>query len=360
MKRIVAIGSAIQDTFLVYEGADTLHLHTQKQDRSYLIFEQGIKIDIPALHYASGGGATNVAVGFRRLGLDVTAFYKNGDDTAGRFIKADMLKEKIDISHCIIDPDASTAISWVVPSIEHNHAVLCYMGTHAYLTKNDFTPQLLTGADYVFIGPLHGHSTPLLPFVAQETKKRGLPVAINPGTPQLDEWKMLEIALPFIDVIIVNTHEARILMKMLGKENKESFQSRKQQNQLPELCTYFMSLDNTDITIFDYFHALLQQGPSIAVVTNGAEGVYVATKNKVYFQESIKTNVIFGLGAGDAFSSGFVGALALGESLEMAILYGLINASSVIKFPDAKEGLLSLKELQQKALTIPAHTLRVL
>lgn len=51
-------------------------------------------------------------------------------------------------------------------------------------------------------------------------------------------------------------------------------------------------------------------------------------------------------GAGDAFSSTFTAALALGKSIEEALLWAPINSMSVVQKIGAQEGLLTPVEIQ--------------
>src|SRR5216117_1277382 len=85
-KKILIIGSAMQDIFTEYDNIETLHLHTKEEDLSYVCMRAGRKIEITRLLYYCGGGAANSAVSFARSGFDVTIFCKVGTDQAGDFI----------------------------------------------------------------------------------------------------------------------------------------------------------------------------------------------------------------------------------------------------------------------------------
>ena len=97
---------------------------------------------------------------------------------------------------------------------------------------------------------------------------------------------------------------------------------------------------------------ILQQGVRIVVVTNGAAGVTVATKEKWYFHPSIPVPVVNTLGAGDAFGSCFAASIYLGTSVPEAMTAGLLNSASVISYPDAKTGLLTQSQLAEKRTTL--------
>ena len=64
--------------------------------------------------------------------------------------------------------------------------------------------------------------------------------------------------------------------------------------------------------------------------------------------QRMKTEVVDRTGAGDAFGSGFVSALAKGAGVEQAIRAGSANATSVVEYVGAKKGILRLKDLGSK------------
>jgi sugar/nucleoside kinase (ribokinase family) len=102
-----------------------------------------------------------------------------------------------------------------------------------------------------------------------------------------------------------------------------------------------------------FFQEMLARGPKIIVVTNGAEGVYVASNDGILFHPSLPTKVVNTLGAGDAFGSTFVANYLEGKSIKEAMLYGIINAASVLTFLDAKSGLLTKEELEKRYKDTP-------
>ena len=246
------------------------------------------------MHYATGGGATNAAISFKRLGLGVKLFVKIGKDVAGNFIMQDMTKAGIDMSAATIDPQISTAISFIVPSIEHNHVALCYRGTNTAITVQDFPANFLQAVDYLYIGPLSLRSVHLLPFLTTQAKSSKIPIACNPSMAQISHGKLPFFeALGSIDLLIVNAHEAAHLMRSLLKAKNQTAAHASPSpfytaQECPSLMNYFMSDDDTVFTLRDYFTQLFTHGPSIAVVTNGVEGVYVATKDVIYFIQASK------------------------------------------------------------------------
>ena len=58
-------------------------------------------------------------------------------------------------------------------------------------------------------------------------------------------------------------------------------------------------------------------------------------------------------GAGDAFSSTFVAAIAAGETLETALAWSPINSMNVVQHVGAQRGLLAREELQKYLAEAP-------
>ena len=91
---------------------------------------------------------------------------------------------------------------------------------------------------------------------------------------------------------------------------------------------------------------LQRLGPKTVVITDGKNGSYATTNDgKVYYNEAIHEEVVENTGAGDAYSTGFMGAVIMGKSIKEAIEWGAKNASSVIQHYGAQKGLLNIKEI---------------
>src|SRR5690349_19549510 len=105
IKKILTIGGATRDIFIQYDSPEVLSLEGKSGHRSYLVLEEGTKIDVQELVYATGGGATNSAVSLKRLGFEVATFFKTGADSQGKYILADLTAEGINVSAVICSTD---------------------------------------------------------------------------------------------------------------------------------------------------------------------------------------------------------------------------------------------------------------
>jgi len=355
MKKVLTIGGATQDIFITYTDPHMLRLYSKKTKREYLILEEGSKIEINNLSYYTGGGATNSAVSFSRLGFDVSTIFKTGNDPQADQVLQKLNYEKVDTTYTKKHDTLHTGTSIIIPSLGQDRTVLAYRGSNIGLELDDINEDIIKSCDQLYITSLSGKSSKILPHITKLAKKHNTPVAINPGTSQLAAGaKQLRQSLKNIDIFILNSSEANTFMKTLLEIDTKLKKQLKTADtpvlkNAPELLKSPITYQDISFSLHNYFHLVLQRGPKIVVVTNGKEGVYVATNNTIYFHPSIKTKEVSTLGAGDSFGSCFVASFLMGKNIKESIINGIINSSSVISYLDAKTGLLTRQELEKRS-----------
>ena len=349
MKKILTIGSATQDIFTEYDNAETLNLHTDREDLSYVCMRAGRKIEVKKLHYYCGGGGANSAVSFARSGFEVTIFCKVGMDHAGDFIINSLQSEHITTDHILKTSQEQSGNSFIIPGPQGNSAVLVYRGANITIMENELPESLIAQADLLYITSLSGPTAPLLISITQLAKKHGKCVATNPGTSQLRAGAdYLKEALKNIDILILNKYEAELLMTSLVVQLPPIEIEELHDTSLPELLQKPLGSATTMFTLQQFFKTVHTSGPGIVAVTNGAEGVYVCDQETIYFHPSMTVDVISSIGAGDAFGSCFVAQLKSGASIEDALRSGIINSASVIQHLGAQTGLLTKNEIGER------------
>lgn len=309
------MGGATQDIFILYEQAESAQIH----DKRYIIFEEGKKLEVNNLHYATGGGALNAAATFHKLGFLVYPLCKIGNDAAGAFIKNAIHTKGISTVGIVTDDAQQTGTSFVLPSPSGDRAILAYRGANAELREHEIPATLLHDAEYMYIASLAKKSSHLLSTLCKQAHHNRTFVAANPGLHQLTSSDTI-MALKHIDLLTLNMFEAKTF-----------------------LATFNKSWD-----LQEYFKTIHAQGPRIVVVTDGAKGVYVSTPEKEYFAPSIPTKVINTVGAGDAFAACFIGMLAHGHDISIALHAGVINSSSVLQHADAQQGILDYTQIMKR------------
>lgn len=351
LQKVFVMGGATLDTIIVYEDMEALTLQRKNFQQSYLLLEEGKKIEVAEQHYFSGGGATNTAVSFKKLGYQVSLLCKLGQDAPGEMVKAELARYGVDLSKILYSHTEGTASSFVVPSLKGDRTVFAYRGANSRLTVDELPLQDLKDYAFLYITSLSKQAAECLPAIVTAAQQHHVPVAINPGISQLKLGSgFLKAALPGVDILILNYDEAKQFMvslmqvdthlrEVVSLEAPLDMGSQK----LLDVTTVFQDVR---FSLRQFFSEVLKLGPRIVVVTNGGEGVFVATQDKLYFHPSYATEVVNTLGAGDAFGSCFVGMIYAGVSIQDAMQRAVLNSASVIAHPDAKTGLLSLAELE--------------
>jgi sugar/nucleoside kinase (ribokinase family) len=102
-------------------------------------------------------------------------------------------------------------------------------------------------------------------------------------------------------------------------------------------------------------HALHNLGPQKVVITDGPNGSYASYDFKLVTIPNYPDPAppVDRTGAGDAFASTIVAALALGESMDTALTWAPINSASVVQKLGAQAGLLHREEVDQLLADAP-------
>ena len=97
-------------------------------------------------------------------------------------------------------------------------------------------------------------------------------------------------------------------------------------------------------------------GPKTVIVTDGPNGAYAYDGTNAFFMPPYPDPKppVERTGAGDAFASTLAVALALGKTLEEALIWAPINSASVVQDIGAQRGLLTQKQLQEWLAKAPA------
>ena len=356
-KKVLTIGGATLDTIIKYECMETMQIHKKNIKHSYALLEEGAKIEVTEQNCFSGGGATNAAVVFKKLGYDVSFFGKVGDDAPGTSILRELNGIGIDTTQAKVTKEHGTANSYVIPSLEGDRMVFAYRGANTSLLEDDLPKDLIAGSDFVYVTSLSKESAARLPDIVDIAEESNVKVAINPGISQLVLGSgFLRDALYGVDILILNLEEAKQFMLSLisiddnlKKAINISDSSLREKSLLDRNIIY----EDMQFSLRHFIKEILRMGPNIVVVTDGSNGVHVGTKSALYYHSAIKVPVINTLGAGDSFGSSFVGGIYSNRSIEESIKLGLVNSASVIGFPDAKTGILEKDDLMNGVNRIP-------
>ncbi len=323
MHDIISVGSATEDVFVGTRDMKLISVQDINAEVAYIAFEHGAKVPVDDIFVATGGGATNSAAAFSRLGLQAGIISKVGDDDAAERIIAKLQRENVDISGIVKTSDHSTGYSVILTCFTGDRTVLVHRGASTQLAASDIDWEVLASARWIYLSSMAGDSAPLFEQVAVHARDHNVKLALNPGGTQLQAG--LEALAPALDaahVIFVNKAEA---YSLAGVEPR-----RGHADELQALRT------------------LHDTGCDIVVMTAGLEGAEAYDGQTHYTVPAVEVKKKSTLGAGDAFAAACVAALFHGLDLREALRAGAINAANVVRYLGAKRGLLTREALERQ------------
>jgi len=319
---VLSVGDTVTDAFirLMKDQAQAY----KNQYGSWLAMPFGTKIPYDHVEEVKAvGNAANAAVSFARLGLKSAYATNVGGDPQGRDMIDALHHNGVDTRFVRVNPGKKSNYHYVLwygdeRTILIKHETYDYHWAH--LRPNE-VPR------WVYFSSVSEHALEYHDQIAEwlqtvpDTK-----LAFQPGTFQMKAGaERLKAIYQRSEVLILNREEA----VTVGGGNHEDIND-----------------------LFDKLHAL---GPKTVVITDGPAGAYASDgqnryKMPLYPDPSAPYDRT---GAGDAFASTFVAALAKGMSLEDALRWAPINSMSVVQKVGAQAGLLTEEEMKHYLSAAP-------
>ncbi|MBT4277532.1 hypothetical protein HOD96_02170 [Candidatus Falkowbacteria bacterium] len=314
---IITIGGATKDFFILTNKGEIVRNKKSLTKQKLLAFEYGAKIYTNELYTCLGGGACNTAVGFSRLGLKIAAKICVNEQLEGEWIKKVLIKEKVSVKYIKNNTKEPSGFSSIVinsDSKSRDHIAFCCRGTNKFLKIN---PRESWKTKWIYLSSFSGKEW-VLQFknIVKIVKKKNIKLAFNPGFRQIESGiNKLKDILKLTEVLIVNRDEAIELVL-----------SKHHYNQAPH--------------IKELLSKLYKYCPNLIIITDGSRGVYAYDGKEFYFEKAKKVKAVDTTGAGDAFSSGFIGGLVKNGDIKKSLKLGIKNGGSVVTKMGAQKGLI--------------------
>lgn len=311
MYDFIAIGDTVTDAFIKLKNADEVTNHGTLE--LCLPFAEKVPYEsvevIPAV-----GNSANAAVSVSRLGLRAALVSHLGGDQSGKDSLDRLKVEKVATEYVAVESDKKT----------NYHYVLWFEADRTILVKHEgFEYKLpeISEPKWLYLSSLGENTLDYHLKIAEYLKNHpNVQLAFQPGTFQLKlgAEKLSEI-YKRTKIFFCNVGEAErvVGISTLGIE---------------ELLKRVKAL-----------------GPEIVVITDGPKGAYGYDGVNVYKQAAYPDPKppLERTGAGDAFASTTVAALAVGKDLQTALSWAAINSMSVVQQVGAQKGLLSREEIEK-------------
>jgi sugar/nucleoside kinase (ribokinase family) len=317
---------------------------------SFLLLEQGRKIEAESISEHIGGGAVNAAVAMARLGHRATPIVKLGEDVNGARIVRRLEEEGIDVAGVLRDATQPTGTAVMVSSHDRNATIFTQRGANTGMTVEELAVTLFADTELVYITNLSNASADCFPALVKLGCESGAFVATNPGIRQLTSRTQAFVeCLPGIDLLAVNRVEAEALVPAVSAVSGHDDVEPALDQEAPRLLRGGLSSGGFDIALATYFARLREAGLTAMLITDGTGGAYLAGQTGIHHCPSLEVAPKGTAGAGDAFTSTLSVLLGSGEAPDAALRMATVNAASVVSEVDTQSGLLRLDDLRVRA-----------
>jgi len=329
---IITIGGAVRDFSCWSKSGRFFNTPQNLTAQKFLAFEYGAKINIEEAICSLGGGASNTAATFSKLGLKVAALVRLGDDRDAKIIIDNLDKQKVNTTLIQYDKEKSSGFSFIISTDkkEKDHVAFVFRGANENL---EFIEKKFNNirTRWFYITSLSGEIwKKTLNSAFSCAARNNVKVAWNPGLKQLQAGKKsLQNYIKQTEVLILNKDEA-IELVLSGM----TF-GRKTPTHLNKPL-YLLNI------IKDW-------GPKIVVITDSKKGGYAYEGKKIVKILPLRKKVVDTTGVGDAFGSAFVASL-IGQpnNIKEALKWGIINSNNVITKVGAQGGIVTKLEMEKK------------
>ncbi len=318
MSKIICIGSACKDIFFPTAEGKIIETPEDILSKQKIEFELGAKYKIEDRYEALGGCAVNVAAGLARLGVDAISYAHIGNDNIANWILDELKKNKVKTDFIAKDDTLPSDMSAII--VDKNSGERVIFSNQKANGNLEIIPEKLKNTEWIFIGDLHGNWQKHLDLIFETAREHKIKLAYNPRQINIhDGAKKVIEKIAGADILFVNKDEA--IEIILSANNKK--------------------IDDEKYLLQE----LKKIGAGIVVITDGVRGAWASDGEETFFISGIKVLAVDSTGAGDSFSSGFLGAHIKNKNLEECLKWGIINSSNEVQFYGAIEGLLNEDEM---------------
>ncbi|GAA5820781.1 hypothetical protein JCM10212_005577 [Sporobolomyces blumeae] len=278
-----------------------------KQSEIYGDLQENYKV-----HYVAGGAAQNAARGAQYVLPEGSTVYLGavGSDSLADQLRAANDKEGLKSAYQVVEDKPTGACAVVITG--HDRSLCTTLGaaesfSPSHLEKPEIK-ELINQAKSYYLGGFfltHGLESALV--LAKHASENNKPFAMNLSAPFIPQFfkSQIDEILPYVDVLIGNESEAESYAASHDWNTKD----------IAEIAKKLAASPKASST------------PRTVIITQGADSTIVASSDssstETFPIEALdKSAIVDTNGAGDAFAGGFLGARALGKSVQEAVEAG--------------------------------------
>lgn len=314
MTQLTVFGSARVDAFLEVPEDRAQQICDIDHQGCFILLSYAAKIPLHSSTYLIGGNGANVAVGTKRLGIESYLVAELGCGMMADFASKELEKE-IDLKYVTQSEGVKEGFG----------AVIVYQGERTILSyyppQEPQFPDNLSESEWAYLTSIGENFELFFDKVHGWLEGNSTKLAFNPGGRQIKmgkEW--LSKYLQKTELLLVNREEGEQIAEIKNTHGNEKH-------------------------LLDLLQSL---GAKQVVVTDGMNGSFAKDFSGTYYQCGVlPIDSIERTGAGDSYSTGCLSALMKGKSLAEGMLWGTINAASVVGYVGPEPGLLHERMLHE-------------
>ncbi len=306
MYDVITIGSALVDIFIHSQN----FLATDTEHGKLLCQAYGDKIEVDNFNVYTGGGASNTAVGFARMGFETGIICETGRDRFSYLVMEDLRCNGVHTDLIIEEKREQTGGSVILVGHDGERTVMVHRGASSMLDSYDIPSYWLSQTRWIHLSSIGGRQETLKKIFKLVKRDPQVKLSWNPGS-------------------------------------KELALLRNQELPVGKIAAHVVAMNQTEWEMIAPLQSQLLQHIPQLIITAGKRGgeVYLQGQHAFHFNSSGEAAVDT-TGAGDSFTCGYVSGLLMGQEPQQAAQVGVANAGSVVKYYGAKAGLLSREQLK--------------
>lgn len=280
---------------------------------------KGVLQNVDGIKMYSGGNAMTAAINISKLGLKSAVIGKVGSDVYGEFLIDCLKQNEIETKAVAVDESVQTSVSVVLSGSDGERSFLHCKGANAAFDIADIDFDMIENTDIVFVtGSLllnnfDGRQT--VEFL-KKCKQMGKTTALDVCWDSTVDFSwIVNSAMPYIDLFMPSIDEAIMLS---GEKELAKISER-----------------------------FLNAGAGAVIIKCGGDGCFVreGLEGDGVMIPIFKTErVVDTTGAGDSFCSGFLTALAKGNSIYDSAVFGNAVGACCVAAQGATMGTLTYDE----------------
>ena len=349
---VLTLGSVTIDIILPL-GCDDVILDVNTHEGTAMKIPLGDKLQVDDALITCGGGSGNTATGFSKLGLKTAALGIMGDGSYRSFLEEEMKNAGVCTDYITTANGQMSSFSVILHPYCGERTVFNHR-TQGTSFPNDLLIQA-PKTKGLYIGHLaNGAAQTLHTIPDYKTQNPNTIIGWNPGKTQFKKgFETFKELYPHIDILVINVEEAEMFTGLKSQEVAAKAPADIIGERI-NIGEEHQVENRSDVRALA--QVFLEAGVKHVAITDGGRGAQCFDGQNHYLVAAQKTVILDTLGAGDAFSTGYMTAYLKDLPTKTCIRYACKASNGVIQAYGGQAGQLTEKEMKAVLTGQPLRT----